>query len=241
MTLTQYQKLGSQLFPEDTIVMGILYRSINLVDGIIKLTENWNSIAATPLLRLQIDSLARLYYYATHPALRDQIQDVWNGDSTWSQIVGTEGEKLTDSFLVQHASKRYPWMKPLYKKTCGAVHFSSTHFAHAIADYDADRDVAKMQFAIGTEHWSEAKIGTFLDDVGRVTDAILRVAFGWLGEKRRKTIQVDIWIVAQSVYQRLLRERIVEERVATAAQKASSFAVNVSVSRTKRRHRKSQR
>gem|GEM_PF-6273589 len=49
-----------------------------------------------------------------------------------------------------------------------------------MSGYNSKEDVAKISFAIGSEHWAESLIDQFLYDVGNVTDTLLKVVVGWI-------------------------------------------------------------
>lgn len=173
------------MYDSDQFVITILNRSANLVDGMIALTERWNAVCATALLRLQIDNLLRLYYVASMQEERVNILKQWREGKRWDKIKNPKGDRLTDKFMLLHAQTSYGWLVVMYERTCKHIHLSTSHYGHLIRAYDPKRDVAKMQMGIGSEHWSEELIGEFLYDVGNVTDAILKIILGWIESKKK--------------------------------------------------------
>lgn len=169
-----------RMFDVDQFIVATLHRSVNLVDGIIKLTENWNAVSALPLMRLQIENLYRLYYVAQQKDDRHAVLEAWRTGTEWRKIKDSSGHILTDRHLCEFAAKQYPWLPDLYKKTCKQVHHSFLHFGHVMSGYDAKEDVAKMTFTIGSEFWAESLIDQFLYDVGNVTDGLLLIVRGWI-------------------------------------------------------------
>ena len=164
----------------DQFMLVILNRSMNLVDGIIALTERWNPVSANALLRVQIDNLLRAYYIARKKDERHQILEQWRKCVRWDKIKNAEGERLRDRLMVEHAQQQYEWITDMYDRTCKHVHLSfSSHFGVLMTGYDPHKDVAQMSLGIGSQHWAEEKIDSFLYDVGNVTDAIMKIALGW--------------------------------------------------------------
>ncbi|MFA6038686.1 MAG: hypothetical protein WCV62_01670 [Candidatus Peribacteraceae bacterium] len=173
-------KYGNGVFDVDKFMVATLYRSVNLVDGIIVLSDHWNAVCALPLLRLQIENLYKLYYIARDQENRHVMLHAWQKGVEWRKLKNNEGHALTDRFLCEFAGEQYSWLPALYRKTCKQVHLSITHFGHAMSGYNSKEDVAKISFAIGSEHWAESLIDQFLYDVGNVTDTLLKVVVGWI-------------------------------------------------------------
>lgn len=58
---------AAMLYVPDFFVVGAVKRTIDLVDGIGALTRRWNFFAAAPLVRIHLDTLARLAYVVEEP------------------------------------------------------------------------------------------------------------------------------------------------------------------------------
>lgn len=175
-----------RIYDLDQFALTILNRSMNLVDGMISLTERWNSVSAIALLRLQVDNLLRFYYVATEKDERHEILKQWREGKRWDKIRNLKGEKLTDRLMLNHAKETYDWVEEMYDRTCKHVHLTfSSHFGVLFRDYDRKEDIGKMAFGIGSEHWSEELLDKYLYDVGNVTDAIMKIALGWNHSKKQ--------------------------------------------------------
>ena len=171
---------NGRMYDLDQFMLTVLNRSMNLVDGIVTLTEHWNSVSAIALLRLQVDNLLRAYYIARKKDERHEILKQWREGKRWDKIKNPDGERLSDKLMLELAEKQYDWVREMYERTCNHVHLSfSSHFGVLMTGYDPQEDVAKMSLGIGSEHWSEELIDKFLYDVGNVTDAIMKIALGW--------------------------------------------------------------
>ena len=108
----------------------ILNRTINLNRGFVTLVKDSNYIAAAPLVRLNLDSLLRLfastqseYDYETF------AQKVRNGDRI-NQMKDKKGKnQLRDSELVKRLKKikGFKWTEDIYDIGSGFVHLSNKH------------------------------------------------------------------------------------------------------------------
>lgn len=90
--------VGKGLYMADIFLMGVMNRSINLIDAILVLTGHWNFVAAGPLIRIHLDTLLHLSYLRTikdHDAFIIQILE----GKQVNKIKDEEGEKLTDARL----------------------------------------------------------------------------------------------------------------------------------------------
>ena len=58
---------GGKIYTIDVVFGAAMTRSYSLVDGFISAFDSWNLIVAAPILRMQIDSLARVSYMSRAP------------------------------------------------------------------------------------------------------------------------------------------------------------------------------
>lgn len=77
--------LSSDLYALDLYVTGALQRSYHLVEGFLLAWDHWNVIAATPLVRLQIDSLVRCAYLCQRRDSDAVVLEVMGGTQ---QLIG---------------------------------------------------------------------------------------------------------------------------------------------------------
>lgn len=130
------------LFLYDLLCTAVLNRSLNLVRGFILLMQEQNFIAAAPLIRVHFDTLLRLHAFSLIDQDSNQLTlKIIQGDSI-RNLKGRDGISLTDKNLVESISreKKFKWIKPLYGKLSGFVHFSDMHIL-ASSSLDAENGI----------------------------------------------------------------------------------------------------
>jgi len=162
------------MFITDFVFLAFLKRSLDILEGIKCLTNQWNFIAATPLLRLQLDNLLRLVYIMKLEDPDKISQVIWKGNS-FRKIKDSNGKKLTDSRLCSHAKEYYPRIDDVYNKTSKFIHFSNEHIKAIIQNFDKDEGIINFFVGAGNENWPEEDISDFLDSTIFITKEILTI------------------------------------------------------------------
>lgn len=121
--------VGEELYPPDLLFMGLLQRSLQLVDAALVLFDSWNASVLPVVLRMQIDNLIRLAYMRSGAQLDELTNTVLDGVA-FRKMEDAAGQRLTDHRLVELAAPLHPWMPIVYERTSGWVHFSSVHLHH---------------------------------------------------------------------------------------------------------------
>jgi hypothetical protein len=115
--------------------ISILNRTINLNRGYISLLNEENYIAAAPLVRINLDSLLRLYASSQSELDYEQFAyEVRNGKKIADIYDSNKKKKLRDSELVKRLKKvkGFSWVKDIYDIGSGFVHFSHQHIYSAL-------------------------------------------------------------------------------------------------------------
>lgn len=108
-------------------IMSIANRAISLNRGFVTLAQNNNYQAAISLMRLQVDNCLRLYAMSLYSNPSEFNESVLKGEHI-GNLKDRDGNKMTDSYLVDKINKLFPQIKSLYKTLSGHIHFSSEHF-----------------------------------------------------------------------------------------------------------------
>lgn len=162
------------IYPVDLLAVAVLNRSCGLSDGFFDLMQKRNFIAAAPLLRLQIDNILR--FYATwlvdnpHKLATNVLAGVSMRD-----VKDRDGKKLTDGYLIEKLSERYPWMKEVYKSTSGFIHLSDKLVLAPFHEVEKDRQ-ATMSIGSSSAHLPES---SFIEAVLSFSEATKGVFF-WI-------------------------------------------------------------
>jgi len=175
---------GGKLYVTDLVMLAVLKRSLDLLDGIICLTDRWNFAAAAPLLRLQIDSVLKVVCLA-HLENADVVSTAILEGKSLRNLKDSDGKFLSDARLRDYARRFYPWLDRVYEETSKLIHLSDKHFFLPVESVDDETRVVQMLIGAGTQNWPESEIDNFLDAVGCTTDALLKVVLGWVISKDR--------------------------------------------------------
>lgn len=179
------------IYITDLIVEALLNRSLNLVDAIINLINQWNFISAAPLLRLQIDNLLKLIHLALNENREEICLKILKG-IRFDKIKDTNGKFLKDIYLREQAKQLYPWLDKVYEETSKLIHFSEKHCYSTITSINNKNRTIEYFFGVGSPHWPKKEIENFLDALLCVNDELLKVIKGWVITKAsmEKTFQV---------------------------------------------------
>jgi hypothetical protein len=122
------------IFPFDHYCGAILNRTLNLNKGFINQLKDHNFIAAAPLVRLNLDSLLRLFAaFQVDYSIDEFASKIIRGEA-FSILEDKNGKLMKDHYLVKQlsAEKGYDWVKTIYKAGNEYVHFTSQHISASI-------------------------------------------------------------------------------------------------------------
>lgn len=137
-------KAGGATHTLDLLAFGSLNRSLQLTYAFCDLIEHQQSLAATPLVRLQLDTALRFsaIYLVDKP--QELARRVIDGTPIKDMLDKT-GAQLTDSYLARQLTKTHPWVKPVYDNTSGFIHLSEKHIFSAFTIPDPDPDPGHLR------------------------------------------------------------------------------------------------
>lgn len=118
------------LFQVDILLLSVINRSLDLIEGFVHAYNGWNLSTAAPVVRMQVDNVLRLSLLAKAPV--GSVTDILFAGiplNKESDPLNNPGEKhkLTDQRLRKHARVSFPWLDLVYEQSSGWVHFSSVH------------------------------------------------------------------------------------------------------------------
>lgn len=174
----RFLQAGGATYSIDVVVAAAMNRSYSLVDGFLGALDNWNLIVAAPVLRMQMDSLTRLAYIA-HAPKADEVADYLIGGGEFRKLKDSEGKRLTDARLIEHAEAGHPWIKDVYEATSGWVHFSPAHVGASWGVKDGEKKDAKVLFGAIPTRAERIPVSMLLELVGAMTKATEEI-FGYV-------------------------------------------------------------
>lgn len=177
---------SGEIYLPDMFLTALMQRSYGLVDAMIEMVDEYNLVAAAPLLRLQLDSLVRASYVAHAPDADVVVMEVLKG-AEFRTMRDKDGCKLTDRRLNELASPYHPWVAAVYEKTSGWVHLSSVHIFstwRTVEDSGAP-GAGTIRAALPLPHdWAPARLwGELLDAMAQATNEIFGYVEVWESRK----------------------------------------------------------
>lgn len=126
----EYMELGDVSTLMDIFVSSVVHRAAEINEAFNALTneEYFNFIAATPLLRLQIDNL--LYCYAgTLTTDWNDLMTCFLSGQKWNTLKDVNGCELNEKYLLDKLCNFFQFeeLKRIYKESSDYVHFSVSH------------------------------------------------------------------------------------------------------------------
>ena len=176
------------VFGVDLVAIAAIHRSLALIDGFVVLVQRNNPLCALALLRLQLDSVMRLFACTLvadpHSLASDLLQD-----RPLATIKSAGGHKLTDRFLHERLSEIYPWVTPVYENTSGFIHLSQRHMIAPVSGVDSN--TRSVTFDVGAKRvrWPTEKVVEALDAFAEATQALLDQCRSWLQIKIKASEQ----------------------------------------------------
>jgi hypothetical protein len=126
---SKINRISKNLTVFDMYLIGILNRTVNINKGFVTLMKDKNFIAGSPLVRLNLDSLLRLYASNISEFDRETFALKVMGGEKIDKINSYLGkkQKLKDKFLVDELSKveDMSWVSYVYSAGNSFIHYSN--------------------------------------------------------------------------------------------------------------------
>lgn len=167
---------STPLFSVDIVLMSVINRSLDLIDGFLATYDRWNLSTAAPQVRMQVDNLLRVTLLHLAPA--GSVTDMLLSGEQLSKSVdplAPAGKKfkLTDQRLREHAAPMFDWLDLVYEKASGWVHFSGVHIGVTM-QVDDDGKI-EVRFPSDIERYSYEFLGQVLWAMNQATHGVLEV------------------------------------------------------------------
>lgn len=107
-------------------VLAAIKKTASLSHAFCTLVRCKNTLAASALIRLQLDTALRISGLSLVDNLEDAGAKLMN-DENYSLLKSRSGERLTDKLLHENLDKFYPGISHAYKTTSAYVHLSASH------------------------------------------------------------------------------------------------------------------
>lgn len=171
-----------RIFGLDLVAWAVLNRSLCLIDGVVVMVETRNLLCAGALLRLQIDSLMRLYAGCLIDNPHLLVNLLLKGES-FRSVRSKSGERLTDAYLRTELAKIHPWVSSVYSATSGFVHLSKPHIFSTISSFEQETHDVQFGLGTGAREVKDGELVEMLDWFIEATRCVLHLVVSWLNTK----------------------------------------------------------
>jgi hypothetical protein len=177
---------NGKIFPMDAYCLSSINRSLHLLDGFICLMKADNYLCSMPILRMQLDSLLRLFAFTLVDDPHDFANQVLQGISV-RDLKDKSKNSMTDAYLVRKMSDRNSWVDRAYNVCCSYVHFSQSHYHHLL-EQSTKEESGTRNFYIGSTDENipdESKLQA-INAFKVITEGIFQCIKLWTKEERKK-------------------------------------------------------
>jgi len=172
---------GGRFYSEDFLYLAALNRSRSNIDAFICLLERQNFLGAIPFIRMQLDTVLRLYALRLVDDPGALSHEILKGQSI-NKKKTSGGDRLHDGYLRDEMAKTEPWIKKVYESGSGFIHLSEKHIFSLFTDHD---EGSKFQIALGPtqkhideERWIEAVAA-----MSHITELLISLCREWAKRK----------------------------------------------------------
>jgi hypothetical protein len=185
----QLAKITPNLEMFDFFIIGALNRTINISKAYVQLIRDNNFIAAAPLVRINIDTLLRIYASVISEHDRNTFAEkVMTGNIISKMKLNGTNELLTDKTLYSELSKidGMYWVKDIYKAGSSFVHFEKSHIFSSLNISDKEKRIVNMTIGFHDSFIPESEKKGSAIWMNKIIDAIVELSQLWCFEKAEK-------------------------------------------------------
>lgn len=107
-------------------LFAVARRALSQSRAFVHMISDRNSLVAASLLRLQLDTVLRLYAIFWVADAESFAKQVFEGAQV-DRLKAADGELMKDKYLRDRLLPRNPWVSDVYASTSGFIHFSNRH------------------------------------------------------------------------------------------------------------------
>jgi len=183
-------------FTHDFVLWTVINYSFAIIDGFCQMVEQRNELCAGALLRLQIDSILRLYALTLVDDFHGLLDALIKG-KPWYKIKSIEGKPLRDKYLCEKASERFPWISSAYDAASGFVHLSKPHFDKVfnlnIKPQPGEKTTPIGSMNFENKDWPENTMIECIKTFTKATRCLFELSQGWYCTKQSAVKQPEEW------------------------------------------------
>jgi len=185
----QLNAITPQMETFEFLLIAALNRTVNISKAYTTLIRDNNFLAAAPLVRINIDTLLRLYASSICEFDRNTFASkVMGGEQINKMKLNGTKEKLSDINLYLELSKEegMEWVEKIYKVGNSYVHLENSHILSSLKAVDEKERIATMTIGFHDEFILESeKYGSAIW-MNKIIDSIIIQAQVWMYEKAER-------------------------------------------------------
>lgn len=176
---------NGESFLVDLIFVGAIKRSLSLGHGMIAMINTKNMMCARAIVRMQIDTVSRIlaYTYVNDP--ETMAREIIAGKPL-NKFKTREGELLRDAFLIDRMALSYPWVREVYKRTSGEVHFSEKQFFASVQATDDETHTVTLAISPFDEKYPEWSWSEVVTCFHKLNEILLEALESYVTSKSSK-------------------------------------------------------
>lgn len=177
-----HQVAGRPFGYQDIFLWGVGSRTLAQARAFRQCVEDRNSLVALAILRLQLDTVLRLYglYWVTDP--EEFAHQVFDGQQI-NRLKAADGQQMSDAYLRRKIKGIYPWIERVYESTSGLIHFSGRHMHSVIRLDDADTGEAELSIGPTSRHHRLSDYAEPLEAFAHCTLIVVEAVRDWYSER----------------------------------------------------------
>jgi hypothetical protein len=127
-------------------LFGIARRAVAQSVAFRQMIADRNSLVALSIIRMQLDTVLRLYALFWVADAEDFATRVFKGAQI-NKLKAKDGQIMSDKYLKDRLVPRNGWIPSVYEETSGYIHFSNRHMKAALRV--VDRAAGRVELQIG--------------------------------------------------------------------------------------------
>jgi hypothetical protein len=168
------------VYPLDLWINAAIKRSMQVLSGFASMVRARNATCAGALLRIELDTVLRLFAATLVDDPRDFIMYLMKGRRL-DAYRDRAGRQLRDRYLIEQftaVDPKFAWVSNVYGATSGFVHMSGRHMLN-MAKVTGDLTI-EQHLGVHDDRWPEDLMIEAVDSFGAAVDALFFLVLGWL-------------------------------------------------------------
>lgn len=143
---------------------------------------------ARAIVRMHIDTVSRLlaYTYVDDP---EEMASKVIGGTPLNTFKTRDGHRLRDAYLIDTMTKSHPWVRDVYDRTSGEVHFSEQQLFASIQSLDDSERTLQMMISPLDEKYPEFSWSEVVKCFQELNEILVRVIDSYDAHKTANTYQ----------------------------------------------------